>query len=99
MFIVSIIALIKASDYFTESAEKIGVHWGLPSFIVGVTIVAIGTSLPELISSLFSVIEGSSEIVVGNVIGSNVTNIFLILGLTAVYSKKMKINYELPCFF
>ena len=95
IFIVSLIVLIKASDYFTDSAEKIGVYFGLPAFIIGVTIVAIGTSLPELISSIFAVLKGSSEIVVGNVVGSNITNIFLVLGVAAILGKKIKVTYEL----
>lgn len=95
IFIISLIILIKSSDYFTDSAEKIGRHFGLPAFIVGVTIVAIGTSLPELISSIFAVLGNSSEIVVGTVIGSNITNIFLILGIAAIISKKIKITHEL----
>lgn len=95
VFVLSLAVLIKASDYFTDSAELIGKYFKLPSFIIGVTIVAIGTSLPELISSLFAVFNGVSEIVVGNVIGSNITNIFLILGITAILSKKINILHEL----
>ncbi len=95
IFVASLAALIKASDYFTESAEKIGYFLGLPSFIVGVTIVAVGTSLPELISSIFAVLKNSSEIVVGNVVGSNIANIFLILGITAIIGRKIKIAYDL----
>lgn len=95
VFVASLFVLIKASDYFTDSAEKIGLFFGLPAFIVGVTIVAIGTSLPELISSIFAVLRNSSEIVVGNVVGSNITNIFLILGIAAIVGKKLKITYEL----
>ncbi|MHA1874834.1 MAG: calcium/sodium antiporter [Promethearchaeota archaeon] len=95
IFIASLLVLIKASDYFTDSAEKIGLYFGLPAFIVGVTIVAIGTSLPELVSSIFAVLKDSSEIVVGNVVGSNITNIFLILGIAAIIGKRIKIGYEL----
>lgn len=95
IFIVSLYFLSKSSDYFTDSAEKVGLSWGLSPFIVGVTIVALGTSLPELISSIFSVFRGFSEIVVGNVVGSNITNIFLILAVAVIVSKKMKIAHEL----
>ena len=95
IFIASLLVLIKASDYFTDSAEKIGLYFGLPAFIVGVTIVAIGTSLPELVSSIFAVLKNSSEIVVGNVVGSNITNIFLILGIAAIIGKKIKVTYEI----
>ena len=95
LFVISLIVLIKSSDYFTISAEKIGVYFGLPAFLVGVTIVALGTSLPELLSSIIAVLKGSSEIVVGNVVGSNITNIFLVLGISAIIGKKLKIGYEL----
>jgi len=95
IFLISLLVLIKASDYFTISAEKIGVYFGMPAFIVGVTIVALGTSLPELISSIFAVLRDSSEMVVGNVTGSNIANIFLILGIAAIISKKLKITYEI----
>ena len=54
IFIVALAVLLRSSDYFTEAAEKIGLLMGIPSFIVGVTIVAVGTSLPELISSIFA---------------------------------------------
>ena len=95
VFIVSLGVLVKSSDYFTEAAEKIGLLLGLPSFIIGVTIVAVGTSLPELVSSIIAVQQNSSEIVLGNVVGSNIANIFLIIGLASVISNKMDIYYEL----
>ena len=95
VLIAGLAVLIKASGYFTESAEKIGLCFGMPAFIVGVTIVSVGTSLPELISSIFAVLNDSSEIVVGNVVGSNIANVFLVLGIAAVIGKKLKITYEL----
>jgi len=95
VFVVSLFVLIKASDYFTHSAEKIGLFFGIPVFIVGATIVAVGTSLPELISSIFAVLRDSSEIVVGNVVGSNIANIFLVLGIAAIVGQRMKLTYEL----
>lgn len=95
IFVVSLAVLVKSSDWFTDAAEKVGLLLGLPSFIVGVTIVSIGTSLPELISSVVAVYQGSSEIVFGNVVGSNIANIFLIIGIASVISKKLDISYEL----
>lgn len=88
VFIVSLAFLVKASDWFVNGAEKIGIALGIPSFIVGVTIVAVGTSLPELASSISAVFAGSSDIVAGNAIGSNITNIVLVMGLVAVLSKE-----------
>lgn len=95
VFVGSLIVLLKASDWFIAAAEKIGLSLGIPSFIVGVTIVAAGTSLPELVTSIFSVLENSSEIVVGNVVGSNITNILLVLGLTAIVGKKIVIDFDI----
>ena len=65
-FCVSLAVLIKSSDYFTNSAEKLGYFFNLPPFIIGVTIVAIGTSLPELASSLAAVFSNKTEIVVAD---------------------------------
>ena len=95
VFVASLAMLIKSSDFFVDSAEKIGIALGMPAFIVGVTVVAIGTSLPELASSISAVLGGSTEMVVSNVVGSNIANIFLVLGLTAVFAGKLKTKYDL----
>ena len=95
IFLISLFVLIKSSDYFTDIAEKIGLYFGIPQFIVGVTIVSIGTSLPELASSLFAQAAGNSEIIAGNVVGSNIANILLVLGVAAIIGRRMKISWEL----
>ena len=96
IFVASLALLAKSSDFFTDAAEKIGLLLGLPAFIIGVTIVAIGTSIPELVSSLVSISEGAPEFVVSNVVGSNITNIFLIIGIASVIGKQpIKITYDL----
>jgi cation:H+ antiporter len=95
IFIVSLLVLIKASDFFIESSEKVGLKMGLSPFLVGVLIVGFGTSLPELISSIMGVISGAPEIVVGNVLGSNITNIFLIVGIAAILSKNFEISHDI----
>ena len=95
VFVVSILVLVKAADFFTSAAEKIGHVLRLPSFVVGVIIVGFGTSLPELISSIIAVRSGTSEMVVGNVLGSNIKNIFLVLGVVAVLKTSVKIRYDL----
>lgn len=101
LFIIALAALLKSADYFTAAAEKIGLHYKIPPFIIGVTIVAIGTSLPEIATSLIAVFQGHSEIVVGNVVGSNMANILLVLAITAIVGKMLKvdkdiINIDLP---
>lgn len=95
IFAGSIALLLFASDKFVEAAERIGLSLGISPFIIGVTIVAFGTSLPELATSIVAVLDGTPEIVVGNVVGSNITNIALVLGLTAVVVKNIDLEYNL----
>lgn len=95
LFVATLAGLVKASDWFVAAAERIGVALGVPSFIIGVTVVAAGTSLPELISSIVAVGKGAPEIVVGNVVGSNIANICFILGLVAVLARKFPIGFNI----
>lgn len=92
IFIASLAVLLKASDWFINSAEGIGLSFGIPPFLIGITIVAFGTSLPELATSIAAVFSGESEIVSGNVIGSNITNIALVLGLVVVLVKEINLE-------
>lgn len=94
VFIVSLLILVKAADYFIEAAEKIGTVLGVNPFIIGVTIVALGTSLPELVTSLIAVTKGSSEIVIGNVVGSNIANFGLVMALVAIFTRKLDLKFE-----
>jgi len=87
VFIVSLALLVKGADWLVESSEKIGKALKISPFIIGVTIVALGTSLPELVSSLAAVFKDASEIVTANVIGSNIANILLIVGFSALATK------------
>lgn len=103
VFIVSLAILVKAADYFIESAEKIGLALKINPFVIGVTIVAIGTSLPELITSLIAVFKGSTEIVVGNAIGSNIANFGLVMAFVAIVAKGIDLKFkvlvvEIPFF-
>ncbi|ADD29306.1 sodium:calcium antiporter [Meiothermus ruber] len=84
--LASLAVLLGAARLLTQSSERIGLALGLSSFMVGVVIVGVGTSLPELVTGLFSVHQGVSEIVGGNVLGANVSNLLLILGVSAVFS-------------
>ncbi|MBK6370268.1 MAG: calcium/sodium antiporter [Flavobacteriales bacterium] len=86
-FIAALAVLLVAARYFTFAAERVGKWMGLSPFVVGVFIVGIGTSLPELISAIMAVRSGASEIVGGNVIGSNVSNLLLITGIAALISR------------
>ncbi|MEZ5825667.1 MAG: calcium/sodium antiporter [Geminicoccaceae bacterium] len=95
LLLVSLAILVRASDHFTDAAEAIGIIAGLPHFVVGATIVAIGTSLPELVSSVLAVLHGSPEIVAGNVVGSNIANLLVILGLAAVIDGHVRIRHRI----
>ena len=91
----SLFILVKGSDWFVDSAERIGLSLGVSPFIIGVTIVAFGTSLPELASSISAVLNGNSEIVTGVVVGSNITNILLVLGLVSTVGRVVKMDYDI----
>ena len=95
IFIASLAVLVKGSDWFTEAAERLSHKLGISPFIIGVTVVSVGTSLPELASSIAAVLVGKSEIVIGNVVGSNIANILLVLGLGAVVAGKITTKWEL----
>jgi len=95
IFVVSLGVLLKAADWFIDSAERIGLSLGVSPFIIGVTIVAFGTSLPELATAVVSVLEDESAIVAGTVIGSNVTNIALVLGLITVIVGSIDLEYNI----
>ncbi|MFH1426097.1 MAG: calcium/sodium antiporter [Candidatus Kerfeldbacteria bacterium] len=105
VLIVCLVVLVKSADYFTRYSEKLGLALGLSSFIVGATIVAIGTSLPEFITSTLAVVHsGVTTFVADNIIGSNIANALLILGIGAVVAKTLKvktslIDVDLPFFF
>ncbi len=94
IFAVSLFVVVKSADYFTESAEKIGVYIGLSPFIIGTIILSIGTSLPELVTSIAAVLQKHSEIVVADVVGSNTTNILLVLGVSMVFTKKTTLIHD-----
>jgi len=95
LFVISLAVLLKSAQYFTETSEKIGLHFHIPPFIIGVTIIAFGTSLPEIATSLISVFQGHSEIVIGNVVGSNIANILLVMGGAAVIGKNLLVNKDI----
>ena len=95
IFVAALFVLVKSADKFTDSAEKIGLAFGIPRFLIGVTIISIGTTLPELFSSIIGIMRGVPEIVAGTVIGSCITNIFLVLGIASILSKKFLVSYEM----
>ena len=96
VLIVSLIVLVKSSEYFIESSVSIARMLNISDFIIGLTIVAVGTSMPELASSLAAALINADSIATGTLFGSNITNIGLILGITAVFQliKTKKIMFQ-----
>ncbi len=92
--------LIKGADLLVDGSSSIAKRYGLPDMVVGLTIVSFGTSLPELIINILSSMQGQSELAIGNVFGSNVANLLLILGVTALICplpiKRNTILTEIP---
>ena len=76
--------IILGANYFTEGASALALRFGISEFIIGMTVVAIGTSMPELVVSLLSAIKGSSDMAIGNVVGSNMFNVLVILAASAI---------------
>ena len=84
LLLVGFVLLVKGADFFVDGASGIAKKLKVSSFIIGVTVVAIGTSAPELAVTVVDAVGGSGELIVGNILGSNIINIFLILGVSAV---------------
>ena len=100
LFVLSMLLLFKGADFLVEGSSETAKRFNVPSLIIGLTIVSFGTSLPEFVISLIAVLTGASGISVGNIIGSNIANIGLILGISAIiYPLPVKstiLRYEMP---
>ena len=83
MVLIGFLMLIKGADYFVEGASSIAKRFHIPEMIIGLTIVAMGTSLPELSVSFISALNGQSDMSIANAIGSNIFNVLMILGVSA----------------
>ena len=103
LLVLGFVLLVKGADWFVEGAAGIADKLGVPQLVIGLTIVAMGTSLPEAAVSISSALKGSAEIAVGNVLGSNIMNILLILGITSIITplaiQKSTVAYEIPFVF
>lgn len=95
IFVISLGALVWASGLLINSAERIGLRLGMAPFVVGILVVGFGTSVPELVSSVYAALAGETEIVVGNVLGSNITNILFVLGITGLVGRRARLNRDL----
>ncbi len=97
---IGFVMLIKGADWFVEGAAGIAAKFGIPQLVIGLTIVAMGTSAPEAAVSITAAFKGTADITVGNIVGSNILNILIILGITAVIVavgvQESTIRYEIP---
>lgn len=100
LLVVGFAMLVKGADWFVDGAAGIATKFGIPQLVVGLTIVAMGTSAPEAAVSITAAFKGTADIAVGNVIGSNILNILIILGLTGLITtvavQKSTIRVEMP---
>ena len=100
LLIVGFVLLIKGADIFVDGASSTALNLKVSKMVIGLTIVAFGTSAPELAVSIKALLSGSSDIVLGNVVGSNILNILLILGISSLFSsmvvKDNTVKKEIP---
>ena len=100
LLIVGFVLLIKGADIFVDGASSLAENFKVPKMVIALTIVAFGTSAPELAVSIKAILSGNSDIVLGNVVGSNILNILLILGISSLFSpmgvKSATVHKEIP---
>ena len=99
-FAIGLIAIVKGADWLTDGAASIAHHFGIPTIVVGLTIVAVGSSAPEFVVSVVSAIKGNADMALGNVVGSNIFNILGIVGITAMVAPividRRNMKYDVP---
>lgn len=97
---IGFVLLVKGADWFVEGTSGVADKFGIPQLVIGLTIVAMGTSAPEAAVSITAAMKGNAEITVGNIVGSNILNIWIILGIASVITSiavaKTTIRYEIP---
>lgn len=100
LLVCGFVMLVKGADWFVDGAAGIADKFGIPQLVIGLTIVAMGTSAPEAAVSITAALKGSAAITIGNVVGSNIMNILVILGLTsvivAIAVADSTVRYEIP---
>lgn len=84
LLILGIVVVLKSADWLTNGAVGLATKLGIPQIVIGLTIVAIGTSMPEFFVSIVSAIKGTPDLAVGNIVGSNIFNVLLIVGVAAI---------------
>lgn len=98
--IVGFIALVKGADWLVDGASSVAKRFGISDLVIGLTVVAFGTSMPEFVVNMVSVEHGTTELAITNILGSNIINTFVILGLTAliypILTHRSTRNFEIP---
>jgi cation:H+ antiporter len=98
--IVGFVALVKGADWLVDGASAIAKRFGISDLVIGLTVVAFGTSMPEFVVNMVSVAEGTTDLAITNILGSNIINTFVILGLTAlvypIVSRKRSRDFDIP---
>ena len=84
LFCVGLYALLKGSDLFVDSASALAKRLKVSELVIGLTVVSMGTSLPELATNVYASLQGKDTIAYGNIVGSNITNVMLVLGLGTI---------------
>jgi len=82
--LAGLVLILAGANYLTDGSVALAERFRVPGFLIGLTIVAVGTSTPELVVSFLSALEGEGDMAVGNVVGSNLFNVFIILGVCAL---------------
>lgn len=99
-FVIGLVAIIKGADWLTDGAASIAHRFGIPTIVVGLTIVAVGSSMPEFVVSVVSAFKGNVDMALGNVVGSNIFNILGIVGITALVMPitidRRNMKYDVP---
>jgi len=100
LFLTGFVLLIKGADWLVDGASSIAKKYKISPIVIGLTIVAFGTSMPELVVNIFASLEGKTDIAIGNILGSNIANVFLILGISALINplvaKRNTVIKEIP---
>ena len=100
LLIIGFVFLVKGADWFVDGAASIAAKTGIPQIVIGLTIVAMGTSAPEAAVSISAAFKGSAAITIGNIVGSNILNILIILGLSSVITslavQKTTVKIDIP---
>ena len=100
LLVVGFVMLVKGADWFVDGSSAVARRFGIPQLVIGLTIVAMGTSAPEAAVSITAALKGNADITIGNIVGSNILNILIILGISSLLADlrvaKSTIRAEIP---